>query len=752
MRGVGWICMTMTAGVVLAGLPFLKRERLQNRGAVVARKGDAWSDATNPVVQRFHGKRLDLWSLKPVAVPPLPEVRNDPGRVRNEVDRFVFAGMAQRGLAPATEAPRQVLIRRATFGLTGLPPSPEEVAAFEQDSSPDAWERVVERLLASREYAEHQARMWLDVVRYSDSNGFDYDEYRPDAWRYRDYVVRAFASDKPYDRFIQEQIAGDELVEGAPSNAEDQDCLTAAGFLRIGPYDNSAVKFGEEDRCRAQVLSDVVETTGAAFLGMNLSCCRCHDHKTDPLLQEDYYRLRAVFEATQPDDSAVLDMEPAYSQIRQETQTLADRKAAVAAVDEAVSQRVQAAKLKKVSPEDQLIWSDPAKRHDPGNKRKIREIRRAIRPDDSELAAAFTAAEKESKARAEKAVQEFERQRKPAQAVYTVQDAAGPVPETPLLRQGDFMDPAGTVGPGVPSVLDPNPLMPLPPVRKSSSGRRLALAAWLASPANPWTARVMVNRLWQAHFGRGIVATPNDFGFAGTPPSHPELLDWLADRFRTGGWSIKTMHRLILLSSAYCQGTAADAEAATGFAGHLPQRIGAEAIRDSMLRVAGLLKPCGGGPPRWPALAPEVMGTNPGILIENPERTRGWYPSPPETLTVRSLYLIQKRSLRLPLLETFDQPESIQSCGCRPVSTVAPQALTQLNGSFTAEMAQAFAGRLMAAGETQPEPLILQAYDLALQRSPGPDELASCRTFLTSHSLPEFCRVLFNLNEFIYTD
>ncbi len=210
---------------------------------------------------------------------------------------------------------------------------------------PDVGARVVDRLLASRAYAEHQARMWLDVVRYSDSNGFDYDEFRPYAWRFRDYVVRAFSQDKPYDRFVLEQLAGDELVEGAARNAEDQDCLTASGFLRIGPYDNSAVKFGEEDRCRAQVMFDVVETTGAAFLGMNLSCCRCHDHKTDPLLQEDYYRLRAVFEATQPDDSALLDVEPIYSLIRHEEQALAGRKAAVAAND-ALKQKESEAKIR----------------------------------------------------------------------------------------------------------------------------------------------------------------------------------------------------------------------------------------------------------------------------------------------------------------------------------------------------------------------------------------------------------------------
>ena len=754
MRVVGWLC-TISLGVFLAW-PAVRRGVVSPvPGPVVSAApepgmGNAWSDPGNPVTLRFQGKRLDLWSLQPVTHPSPPRVTNT-GWVRNEIDSFILSVLAKKDLAPAPEASRRVLIRRTAFGLTGLPPSPEEVAAFEQDPAPDAWERVVDRLLASRAYAEHQARMWLDVVRYSDSNGFDYDEFRPYAWRFRDYVVRAFSQDKPYDRFVLEQLAGDELVEGAARSAEDQDCLTASGFLRIGPYDNSAVKFGEEDRCRAQVMFDVVETTGAAFFGMNLSCCRCHDHKTDPLLQEDYYRLRAVFEATQPDDSILLDMEPRYSMIHQEEQALASRKAAVAAVVEAVATRVEAAKLLAQPAGDQLIWTDSKMKHDPANKQKVRSIRRAIKPADSEIEAAFTPAEKEARTRAEQAVTELEGKRTPYQPVYAVRDAPGPVPETYLLRQGDFLEPGNVVAAGVPVALDPHPLKPQPSVRKGSSGRRLALAEWLFSEANPLTGRVMVNRLWQSHFGRGIAAMPNDFGYSGAPPTHPELLDWLAGRFRKEGWSIKKMHRLILRSAAYRQGVASGPEAAAWFAGQAPRRAGAEAVRDSMLRVAGQLQECEGGPPRWPPLPQEVIATSPGALIDNPERTRGWYPSPPEALMVRSLYLIQKRSLRVPLLEAFDLPESNQSCGNRAVSTVAPQALTLLNGSFTGSMAEAFAGRLRGMAGAADEQIRL-AFALALQRQPEAAELDSCRAFLAAHSLPEFCRVLFNLNEFIYID
>ncbi|MDB6070564.1 MAG: hypothetical protein JWL81_1735 [Verrucomicrobiales bacterium] len=771
IHGITTLRLLLAAGVAVVGTVLFTGPRREVPAAAEgpAKPGVASGglDSNNPVVKRFHGKRLDLWSLQPISAPPVPEV-SDTSWPRNEVDAFILSKLEKSHAVPSPEASPRVLIRRVYFDLTGLPPDAAAVEAFERDPSPQAWAKVVEGLLESREYAEHQARMWMDVVRYSDSNGFDYDEFRPHAWRFRDYVVGAFAKDKPYDEFVREQLAGDEMVGAAPRDAADQDRLTACGFLRIGPYDNSAVKFGEEERCRAQVMSDVVETTGSAFLGLNLSCCRCHDHKTDPLVQEDYYRLRAVFEPMQPDDSALLDLEPQYSRIRQDEKILTQMKSVIVELDAAVGARVQEAKLKKLPPEDQRLWTDARLRHDPANKLKLKNIKRAIKPEDDELAAAATPVEKAAKAKAMEEVNAWQEKRTPSHPVFAVKNTTEPVPETRVLKHGDFAEPGEVVAPGVLSVLDPRPLAlpgrnpgfagdagPAVKDQANGRGRRSALADWLFSEGNPLTARVMVNRLWLSHFGKGLVATPNDFGFAGTPPTHPELLDWLAGRFRADGWSIKKMHRLILTSAAYRQGPATDPDgpgALADFCCQEPRRMEAESLRDSMLKVAGRLKSCEGGPPRWPELAPDVIGSSPGILVENPEKTRGWYPSPPEALEVRSLYLIQKRSLRVPFLEAFDLPESNQSCGARGVSTVAPQALTLMNGAFTAEMAGAFAGRLEKESGTAPGDHVRLAFQLALQRQPDAEELRTFTAFEARHSLPEVCRILFNLNEFAYID
>lgn len=715
--------------------------------------GDAWTDARNPVRVKFGGERLNLWSLRRITDPPVPS-KKPAEWGRNPIDAFVLRKMQADGQQPAPEADRRTLARRVTFDLTGLPPSPEELDQFLTDPSPEAYSRLVTRLLDSPAYGEHFARAWLDVVRYSDSNGFDYDEFRPQAWRYRDYVIRSLNADKPYDRFVQEQLAGDEMVAEYPETTAEQDCLIATGFLRIGPYDNSAVKFGEEDRCHAQVMSDLVETTGAAFLGMNLSCCRCHDHKVDPLCQTDYYRLWACFEAVAPDDHLLLDLAPQQKVIQEEVtrgQVQLDKANVIKA--EAIK-RATEAKLEKLPTEDQEFLKEYAKDRKPELKGRYKGLKHLFEPTEAEITATFTPDEKTRFDEAMAVFKTMQGQRLPHTPGFLVTEHNSIPQPTRLLQQGDFMKPKEVVYPGLFSIFDPNPLPPTLPVRHGSSGIRTSLVKWLFSADNPLTARVMVNRLWQQHFGVGLQASSNDFGFAGTQPTHPELLDWLASEFQRQGWSLKKMHRLIVESATYQQALAPEsATVQTSLAGRTPRRLTAEALRDTLLSVTGKLqRESGGGPPRWPTLPPETLASSPGLLVENDEKTRGWYPSPPETLNVRSIYLVQKRSLRVPLLENFDQPESNLSCARRIVSTVAPQALMLLNDVFAIEIAQAFAERLQREAGEAPADKIRQAFRLALQRDPAPEEAAECADFLKSRTLPELCRTILNLNEFAYID
>ncbi len=715
--------------------------------------GDAWSDPRNPIRTHFKGARLDLWSMKPIAPPPVPEKSGEPWG-RNPIDAFVLENMQSGQARPAPEADRRTLGRRLYFDLTGLPPSPQEMKEFMEDGSPDAYEKLVTRLLDSPAYGVRFGQMWLDLVRYSDSNGFDYDEFRPQAWRYRDYVVRSLNADKPYDQFVLEQLAGDELVPEYPETAADQDRLTATGFLRIGPYDNSAVKFGEEDRCHAQVMSDIVETTSAAFLGLNFSCCRCHDHKTDPLTQQDYYRLRGCFESIAPNDRLLLDLAPQQRTIAREVGQIEALQAKLAEMKVQPTQRAMDLKIKVLGPDDQNFLTEYFKdRTNVNLKGRYKNLKHRIDPTEAEIVAALREEEKAPYNQVTAQIEELHKKRSQAQAGFLVTEhTSSPLP-TRLLRQGDFTQPREVVPPGVPSIFDPNPINSAKPVRQHSSGVRSAFVKWLFGEKNPLTARVMVNRLWQFHFGTGLQASASDFGFAGTKPTHPGLLDWLAAEFRRQGWSIKKMHRLIVESATYRQALGSETSAQPEvLAGRVPQRLSAEALRDSMLHVSGILLPCEGGPPRWPKLPTEVLNTNPGLLVENDEKTRGWYPSPPETLNVRSIYLVAKRSLRLPMLETFDQPESNQSCARRIVSTVAPQALVLLNDDFTVQVSQAFADRLTREAAATQESLIRRAYELALQREPDAEELASCQEFMGTHTLPELCRTILNLNEFSYVD
>lgn len=730
-----------------------KREKSAPTLAKKDRVGDAWSDPRNPVTKAFDGKRLDLWSLQPIKRQPIPPVR-DKSWPRTELDHFTLAAMEKAGVKPAAEAPWRTLIRRLYLDMTGLPPTPEQMEEHAADSSGRAYERLVDRLLESPAYGEHWARFWLDVVRYSDSNGFDYDEFRPTAWTFRDYVVRSLNADKAYDRFAREQIAGDEMVENEPRDEEERDCLIGTGYLRIGPYDNSAARFGERDRCRAQVLSDLVETTGAVFLGINFVCSKCHDHKTDPITQADYYRFRAFFEPSRPADEITLDLGEEAKQLEDETLAVERAAQAVRDIENPVFRRLRAQNRVKLSKEKQQLITTSADQLSEFLREKARLAKAEAEPTLDQVLAALTPDEKAAHQKATAHLADLEKKRTEPQKGFMVTDSVSGPFETFLLHQGDFLQPRDRVEPGVPAVLDPNPLPPAKVKRENSTGRRTALVEWLFSEQNPLTARVIVNRIWQGHFGTGLVATPNDFGHGGARPSHPELLDWLALRFRADGWSFKKLHRLILNSATYRQGMTTPELAGAGsfFHHRAPRRMTAESIRDSLLQVSGLLSPKKGGPPVWPEIPQEVLLTSPSALFDDESKTRGWYPSPHDQTLVRSLYLVQKRSLQVPLLAAFDLPDNNLSCACRPVSTVAPQALTLMNNEFMQEVVHALADRVHRETGEGEEEQVRRVYALALQRTPDADELEVCTDFLHRHGLRELCRSLLNLNEFAYVD
>jgi hypothetical protein len=661
--------------------------------------GSAWDDPRNPIVKLFHGERLELWSLKPVVRPPLPSSKT-PEWSNGDLDDLVLARFEQDGVSPPAMADARTLARRLHFDLTGLPALPEQVADFEQTARRDGVERaaatLIDELLASARFGEHFARMWLDVVRYSDSNGFDWDEFRPQAWRFRDYVVRSFNADKPFDQFIREQLAGDELLDGPPETAEERDSLIATGYLRLGPHDNAAPLFDEQARSRDELLVDVTETTASAFLGLTLSCCRCHDHKYDPLSQADHYRFRAFFAAMQFADKLPLDLAAEQDSINSHNAEL----------------EMQA--------------------------KPLREQLNAL-PETDEA----------TRAKLQGQIQAIEQKRRAFETGLLMTDNANDVSATHVLFQGDHKAPRAVVEAGYFSMFDPHPAEIADPPNTTTTGRRLTLANWIASPDNPFTARVFVNRVWQTLMGRALVATPNDLGLAGSPPEDAAILDWLASEFVRNDWSVKWLVRTVAASATYQQAAASNAE---HFALRKPRRLSAEQLRDSILFVSGLLTAKADGPPMWPDLSPDVLDSNPAFLDESPEKTKGWYPSPKPQQYCRTLFLVQKRNTRIPLLESFDLPDNSTPCARRETSTVAPQALTLLNGTLTTEAAKAFAARVTRDAGSDPTLQVKRAFHLALQREPDVSETTACVELLSARSLPELCRAFLNLNEFIYVD
>lgn len=602
------------------------------------------------------------WAFQPLGQTRPPVVK-DVSWPRNDVDRFILAKLEAAGLRPSPEAERSTLIRRVTYDLIGLPPTPEDVAAFVSDDSPQAYERLIDRLLASPHYGERWGRHWLDLARYADTSGFHNDLDRPYAWKYRDYVIKSFNDDKPYARFVAEQLAGDE-VEGA-----DEESLIATGFCRNGPSNDD--NMGKNDdalaQYRADQLDDVISTTSTVFLGMTIGCARCHDHKTDPILQKDYYSLLAVFNGTE--------------------------------------------KFGLV----------------PGTQSK----------DDKKIAL------------------------DPAIKVHALIEKTATVPVTRVMLRGSALNLGDEVPPAAPVVLASQPLrFPETNASSKTSLRRRTLAEWIASPENALAWRVLANRVWQHHIGRGIVATPSNFGFTGSTPTHPELLDFLAAELIANGGRIKPLHKLILMSATYRQSSSpppsalrlpssADPENKLLWRMNL-RRMEAEVLRDSILAASGKLNLQSGGPGMKPRLRPDLLPVSqrnkwPVLKNEGPEQWR------------RSVYIYVKRQLLMPSMELFDAPTTTDSCAVRMESVVPTQALVLMNDEFVEDHAGFLAERADHGAGDALTRVIDRMFLITMSRPPNNERMQQAVAFVVARekegdrrrALTDLAHVLLNSSEFI---
>ena len=717
----------------------------------------AWIQEGAPWEQAAAGAReASWWAFGKVVRPAVPAAT-----VSNPVDAFVLKLQHSKGLKPVALADRRTLVRRVYLDLHGLPPTPAEVAEFVNDAAPDAYEKLIDRLLASPRYGERWGRHWLDVVRYADTGGFETDLYYANAWRYRDYVIKSLNDDKPYDRFVQEQVAGDELwpgdlaLEGVneipKQRLRELEARIGTGLYTIGPTYHEAALNGEQ--LRYEWLTDAVDTTGQAFLGLTVGCARCHDHKFDPISQVDYHRMMAIFAGSEERQVSVVSKmgEFGYKSAYPNLLLVEEYKSAVDRLETKVRNRAMAEVKAKFPREVVEAFDTPAGKRTPAQRELADQISAAlVRAGLDENAAGknfvpqYTVEEREERERLIHELGKAALKARIEPPTATILGRADVIPEVRMTVRGDFHGTGPVVQPGVPRILGGVGDLP-------ADKKRTALALWLTAPDHPLTARVMMNRVWAWHFGRGIVGTPGDFGRQGETPSHPELLDWLASEFVRQGWSLKKMHHLLLLSNTYRLSGQFDAENAridpdNRYLWRMNRRrLDAEQLRDSVLAVAGTLNKKMGGRPVIPPLTEE-------------ERTGLWAPYQwPTSLDPaehhrRSVYVYVKRSFPYPMLSIFDAPESSVSCPRRDATTVAPQALALFNSRFMLQQAGALAERLE---KEHPEnrARVNALWQLALSRSPSPVEMEQARNFLgPGSSLTQLCIVVLNMNEFLYVE
>ncbi len=723
----------------------------------------------------FTAEQLNHWAYQKVNKPKKPVVKNR-AWVKTPVDAFVLAELEAKGLKPSPAADKITRLRRATFDLAGLPPTPEEAAAFLADNSPKAFEKVVDRLLASPRYGEKWARHWLDLARYAESEGFKADETRPNAWRYRDYVIKSFNEDKPYDRFIKEQIAGDELWP------DDPDAVIATGFNRHYPDEYNARNLRQR---RQEILNDITDTVGAVFLATTYGCARCHDHKYDPVLQKDYYRLQAFFAATRSKDDYVLvpPSEQAESQRKlkiwqEQTKEIREQ---IARIETPVAKAIYDDSFEKYPEEIGLAITTPAEKRDTMQwlmyHKAQWQLNYGVDEDGAGVAQKLKGEQKKQWEALRKQLAAFDDIKpKPLPIGSGITDVGAEAPATHVLRGGGYDAFGEEVQPGYLTILDRGAAK-IAPSSSGTTGRRTALANWLADPANPLTARVMVNRLWHYHFGRGIVGTPSDLGEMRDRETHRELLDWLAATFVEQGWSVKQMHRLIMLSNVYQQASAFNSAAAKVDPDDKliwrfrRQRLTGEEIRDAILSISGRMNWQMGGPSVFPEI-PKEMDVRGGWKRNESEDQK----------TRRSIYTFVRRNSRFPMFQAFDMPDTHESCSRRAVTTTAPQALNLLNDKAILLSAQSFAGRVLKEAGADANAQIAAAYRLAFSREPDAGERKLAMDFLRQQSaliksrieakqpvalpsncpveidqaraaaLVDFCHVLFNSNEFVYVN
>ncbi len=704
-------------------------------GALPAARDDLASDPPLGEADLAH------WAFQSPRRPALPGVRNA-GQVRNAIDAFVLSRLEESGLALSPEASPAVLARRAYLDLTGMPPSVQELERYLSDTAEGAFERLVDRLLESEEYGERWAQVWLDLAGYADSEGvIDEDRLRLHTWRYRDYVIRALNADKPYDRFLAEQIAGDELIDHTTLDDPTQDAvdtLAATGFLRLAPdgtYGSATGSIAE----RFNVLADEIEVLSSAVMGVTVGCARCHDHKYDPLSQREYYSLSAIFQtALDPYDwldpterflDVGLDSERQAAAATNEPleMEIAELKAEFDSLVNPYFERELERRLAEL-PEGvrdtlRVIANTPRKDRTAEQKRLAGNHKELLRIPDADgewhqIAEAFPEI-KDSAGQINTRMKDLKAKLVPLPKIRAVFDMGGEPSRTYLLQRGDAQAIGHRVGPGVPRMLGGGSVGFRPESsRPGTSGNRLAFARWLTDPEHPLTARVMVNRLWLNHFGRGIVSTPSNFGRTGAEPSHPELLDWLATEFVRQGWSMKAMHRLIMTSAAYRQTSVAGAAAVEADPENVLlsrmtlRRMDAEVLHDSILSVTGRLDATRFGRPV------QITTRDNGEIVPNATDV-GWR---------RAVYVLRKRRQPVTLLELFDAPKPAPNCTERRQSTVAPQALQMMNGDSTLQHARYLAGRLVDEVPGSTDGQLSAAYQRILSRQPSAREAELARS------------------------
>jgi hypothetical protein len=705
-------------------------------------QGLAWDENLLPA-----DPGTEHWAFQPIKAPAVPRV-NNAAWVRTPIDAFVAAKHESLGLQPAVMADRRTLLRRLSLDLTGLPPTSAELEVFLGDTSNNAYEKLVEHLLASPHYGERWGRHWLDVARWAESEGYESNHLRLHAWRYRDWVVQSFNRDRPFAEFVRAQIAGDEMVPYADDN------LIATGFLAAARLSSN-----EEDRWRQRndIYVDIVNTTAAAFLGLTLQCAQCHNHKFDPISARDYYRFQGFFVKGQPGNLGLDDPRLLAAYEAQKPKGYDDAVRERDALYEAARQRKLAAARQGFTPDQRRVLALTMEQRSSDEEKVARETDLLLQISSGQIEAALTSEERTRYTALKKQIGDMEKgmaERPQTFGFYSPVTSPAKVPVLPmkgfyplpfdpvelghsrpyLLAAGDVHRPTFAVDAGWPAIFGPSP------GNTVSETPRRVLADWLTGAGNPLAARVYVNRVWQYHFGRGIVATPSDFGVKGAAPSHPELLDWLASEFLRSGGSTKRLHRLIVLSSVYRQSSMVSPAARSidpenrYLRSWQPRRLEAEAIRDAWLAVSGELDRAVGGP-------------------SNPTD---------DTSLRRSLYLFQKREVPPPHQALFDGPGGMtESCGRRLVTTVPLQPLFLLNSRFSTDRARAFAGRVHRLAGADRDRQIDGAFQLALSRLPDATERSLATRFLdsadtTSHGpsarLVAFCQAVLNTNEFAYIE